>query len=99
MWRIDNQDDSDSCWIYYEVNNLVASVPGEANARLIATAPELLAMLEKLEFSKSSTAIGEDWKIRYVPTCPVCSGLRTHRNDFKLNLLLQKARGECLKNT
>lgn len=63
-----------------KLNNTELKVP----ANLIAAAPEMLAMLEKLEWCESSY---------FCPICGRSPEMGGHDNDCKLNLLLQKARG------
>lgn len=63
-----------------------AEETADANARLIATAPELLAELEKLEWVICASDLS-------IFECPSCLGVTKHRNDCTLNAVIKKARG------
>ena len=84
-WHIDNQEDSDSYGIYDEAHNLVASVQDESKAGLIVTLPEMLALLQELEFCDESEVMGEARGF-----CPVCITLEGHDEDCMLGNLLKK---------
>jgi len=63
--------------------------PVKANARLIASAPDLLAALKTVEW-RGSQEFGD--------VCPCCRGMSVggHKTDCQLAAALQKAKGESL---
>ena len=59
----------------------------DANAHLIAAAPEMYEILSHLEWIDDS-----DY---HLPSCPCCRRhAKTHADDCKLHAALEKARGE-----
>ena len=71
------------------VNTFAGSDGGQqdlANARLIATAPEMLAMLRRLEFINGR---------RTDDDCQICGGVLHHKPGCALAALISKAEGEA----
>ena len=60
----------------------------QANATLIAAAPELLSMLEELEWA--------DYRCEGLSKCPACQSAkyRGHAKNCELAALIRKAKGE-----
>jgi len=65
----------------------VFGLRGNENARLIAAAPEMLALLEELEWSTKGDRRDENW-------CPICEGWfkQGHKPDCRLGNLLTELR-------
>lgn len=58
----------------------------EANARLIAAAPDMLALLEELEWNVTEEYFGN----QFCPVCDGCKDTRGHAADCKLAELLKR---------
>jgi len=56
-----------------------------AHAYLIATAPELLEMLESIAFIRNNDGY---------PQCPICYEFYVHDKECKLSAVIRKAKGE-----
>jgi hypothetical protein len=80
----------------YDTNDRMVACPindrtdKETNARLIVAAPEMLAMLERLEWSGEADVMGE--RMTFCPVCEV--GYDRHDDGCDLGNLLQRIRGE-----
>ena len=63
----------------------------EANARLIAAAPDLLALVEQVEWLEVDEGLQGDFDM-----CPICYGIRQegHADGCKLQATLARVRGE-----
>jgi hypothetical protein len=79
--------------IHYGVDGefVAEVVHKEADARLIVSAPEMLAMLEELEWSGEGE-LTNGGRITFCPICERCFGV--HTEDCKLGNLMAKVRGK-----
>lgn len=79
-----NDGDTGASWFDID-GDAGAETLTEGNASLIAAAPEMLALLQELEFCYESEVMGEVRKF-----CPVCITLEGHDEDCMLGNLLKK---------